>query len=380
MIKILQVFSYFQPDFTGEGIYFEKIERLFKSRGICSDVLAIRTCRPESSEKPGVGALSVKYLGLAGRTAPIQSVYIACWLLFNLRRYDIVHLHTPVDRYFVLYLLSALFGVPLIQSCTLDDSPDNVLRSYRPKFRWLVARLLRLVKVFVLISPKLLRGARQAIAEQKLRFIPQGAAVGESGTCVRVRTRRAYGYADDDVVLLFVGGICARKGVDFLVETLPALLAHDDRFRLLVVGPDLEVEYADRLRSRVSELGLEGQVRFTGALYALDSIYQLSDILAFASHQEGFGNVLLEAMAHARPVVSRRLDGVTDYVIAHGETGFLFEDEAQYVSAMRCLVDDRARRQSIGQAGRAAVAERFALSQISDRYIDLYEATVRKND
>ena len=237
--------------------------------------------------------------------------------------------------------------------------------------------MIGLAELFVLISPKLLLGARQTIPERKLKFIPQGVVLADCAAAAREDARHAFGYTEDDVVLLFVGGICARKGIDFLIESFPSLLAHNGHVRLLIVGPDLEDVYADGLRRRVVELGLQEQVRFTGSVYELDPVYQLSDIMTFASYREGFGNVLLEAMAHERPVVSRRLAGVTDYFIKHGETGFLFEDEAQYLEAMKCLIDDRAKCRSIGKAARAVVAEKFELSLISEKYIDLYRSVVR---
>ncbi len=374
MLKILQIFNYYQPDFTGEGIYFEKIEKLFRRDGISSEVLVMRTRTPAKTDAADCHGLPVTYLGLTNKSAPLQSLYLACWLVRNLRRYDIVHFHAPTDRYFATYILSALFGVRVMQSCTLNDSPDNVLRSYNPKVRWFIVRLLRLVEAFVLISPKLLLGARRTMPEDKLKFIPQGVSLGSRATTAREEVRREFGYTENDVVLLFVGGICERKGVDFLVETFPDLLAHNSQVRLLIVGPDLEDEYADALRCRVVALGLQDQVRFTGALYELDSIYQLSDIMAFASHQEGFGNVLLEAMAHGRPVVSRRLAGVTDYFIEHGTTGYLFEDESQYVDSMKNLIDDQEKRQSMGCAARRVVEEKFELSLISTQYVDLYKS------
>ena len=50
MLKILQIFNYYQPDFTGEGIYFEKIEKLFRRDGISSEVLVMRTRTPAKTD------------------------------------------------------------------------------------------------------------------------------------------------------------------------------------------------------------------------------------------------------------------------------------------------------------------------------------------
>lgn len=371
-MNVLHIFTYFRPDFTGEGIYFEKIRRIFSSNGIGNSVLAIKTAEPRCPNEQFAVDGSISYLGLRDETAPRVSLALAFWLLRNLRGYDAVHFHTIADRYFAAYIVCRLLGVRTLQSCTLDDSPDTIVRSFRPPWQLLARQMVRLASIYVAISPRLYDSARNVTPDAKLRLIPQGVAIPDGQDALRDAGREKFNYGPDDTVLLFVGGLCERKGVDFLVETFPELHAHSKNVRLLIVGPDLEDDYAENLRKRVKELRLDAEIRFAGPSDELEQIYQLSDILVFASHLEGFGNVLLEAMANARPVVSRCLHGVTDYFIEHGKTGYLFETEEQYISSLKCLINDPAQRRAVGAAARQEVSEKFEMSTIAQRYIDLY--------
>ncbi|MGH7042291.1 MAG: glycosyltransferase family 4 protein, partial [Acetobacteraceae bacterium] len=102
--------------------------------------------------------------------------------------------------------------------------------------------------------------------------------------------------------------------------------------------------------------------------------YRAADIFVFASHAEGFGNVLLEAMAYSLPPVSRRLAGVTDSFIADGETGLLFDTDAEFRAAVLRLAADPALRATIGAAAAAMVRAEYDLRAIAHRYAALYGA------
>lgn len=373
--NVLHVFNYFTPDFTGEGIYATKMFAHLAALGITSEVLVKRShprvAGMRSREMTDPVLHRVHYLP-PRRSSIAPELQIAWWMLRYGRRFGAVHYHSHCDRRFLSLLVARAFGLRVIMSCTLDDSPRALLDSYRPRFRWLAKRLLRLVHTFISISPKLHADHGGVVAGPRHLLIPQGVEVPSAPQGDRARLRKALGLADGDVALLFVGALCERKNVLFLIEQMPALLARDPRTRLFVVGPVTEDDYAERLAARTRELGLEHAVRFIGFSDRTEDWYAIADVMVFGSTNEGFGNVLLEAMAHRLPVVARRLPGVTDSFITHGETGFLFDDEDGYQRALTALADDRVLRQRIGDAARAVTAERFGLREVAKRYAAVY--------
>ncbi len=98
-----------------------------------------------------------------------------------------------------------------------------------------------------------------------------------------------------------------------------------------------------------------------------------SDILALPSVQEGFPNVLLEAMALSKPVVATAVGGVPEQVV-DGETGLLVppRDSLALASAITVLLDNPDKARSMGQAGFRRVQRRFPLTAVVDRYTQLY--------
>ncbi len=142
------------------------------------------------------------------------------------------------------------------------------------------------------------------------------------------------------------------------------------RTQLVIVGPDLEDAYAAQVRAKAAGAA----VYFAGYTNDPAPWYAAADIFVFASHAEGFGNVLLEAMAHGLPVVSRRLAGVTDAFIDDGRTGLLFDTDAELRAAVLRLAADPGLRAALGTAAAAVARADYALPDIAARYVALYEA------
>jgi glycosyltransferase involved in cell wall biosynthesis len=374
LVAVLHVFSYFNPDFTGEGIYLTKLMRHLHAAGVSGDVVAARSrgVAPEVTD----GHSRVWYFGRGDRSAGFANLRMLWWLAFNLGRYDVVHFHAWVDRYLLCHLLAKLFGRPVVHSCTLDDSISHVVGTYRPAYRPLMRRLVRLIDKMIAISPRLRDECEPMLPLGRTEFVPQGVDMptgAEGGS--RDDLRHIWGLGPGDIALLFVGGLCERKDVGFLLEQHTEVLTRCPRARLIIVGPDLENDYADALRARANAISGD-RIRFVGFMANPEDAYRVADIFVFASRSEGFGNVLVEAMAHGLAVVSRRLPGVTDAIVDDGSTGYLFDNPSGYVAHVGKLAADPELRNAIGVRARDAVRTRFGLKAAAVRYERIYRALV----
>src|SRR6185437_7233641 len=117
---------------------------------------------------------------------------------------------------------------------------------------------------------------------------------------------------------------------------------------------------------------LEGRVVFIGEVDDPDPFYEMADIMTFPSHLEGFGSVVVEAMAHGLPVIVRHLPGVNDVFVKEAETGFLFDTAEEFNEAVHKLSEDPALRQKIGRAARRLAIEQFGLMPIAKQYFMIY--------
>ena len=111
---------------------------------------------------------------------------------------------------------------------------------------------------------------------------------------------------------------CPRaKGHEELLQAARLLRDRGSTARFLVVGDAShgEEEYARTIRTLAQTLGVQDRVTFAGYRADIPALMASFDILAFPSHAESFGVVLIEAMAMGLPVVSTNTDGVVDIVV-----------------------------------------------------------------
>lgn len=155
--------------------------------------------------------------------------------------------------------------------------------------------------------------------------------------------------------ILFVGALTRGKGLDILLDALERL---PRTVRLTVVGSGPQERSFRRI---AAGRGLERRVSFLGTLNreALDAQYRTAACLVMPGRQpETFGLVGAEALRHATPVVAANLGGVGEW-LRDGVTGLLVPPCAPQAlaKAIQSVLDDPGRAASLGEAGRAFVAE-----------------------
>jgi len=372
--KVLHLLKLFRPSFTGAGIFLERLTPVMDALApnVAHDLLVTDTPRPAESVQSNSALRNIIYLQKGGISNWRREFLLLWWLLRNIQQYRVIHFHTHVDRYFLSYLLAKLFRKRVILSSALDDSVPNVIGTYRRAYRPLVRLLVRLVDLFMTISPKLYAETAAVVGPKKVHLVPIGVAVPAYPATERNATRAALGLTAEDIVLIFVGGICSRKDPLFLVERMPAVRGFCPHAKLVIVGPVLEADHQQKMLAYIRDHGLEDHVIFTGNVLDPYPLYAMADIMVFASHLEGFGCAVTEGMAHCLPAVARHLPGVNDFFVHQGKTGFLFRTPEDYLGALRLLIDDPVRRRQIGLAARHLILSEFDDAKAAKRILSIY--------
>ncbi|MBO9616558.1 MAG: glycosyltransferase [Dyadobacter sp.] len=162
-----------------------------------------------------------------------------------------------------------------------------------------------------------------------ITIIPCGFSADEFHPSARLIARRYLGLDEDELVLLQLGRVVPRKGIDNVIRSLRYL--HDiPKLRLLVVGgatdvPDFEKDQEFiRLRDIARAEGVLERVEFTGRRnrQQLKQYYQAADFFISTPWYEPFGITPLEAMACGTPVIGSAVGGIK-YTVKDRETGFL---------------------------------------------------------
>ena len=177
--------------------------------------------------------------------------------------------------------------------------------------------------------------------------------------------RRSLGIADDEAVVLFVARLVLEKGLDTLAATLAQLEARGVRHKALIVGEGPARPWIEAQAPQAIFAGYQ-----TGE--ALARAYASSDVMFNPSSTETFGNVTLEAMASALPVVAARATGSLS-LVADGINGILTtpDDVDGSADALTYYIADPAARAEAGAAGLRASA-RYDWDRINRSLLDRY--------
>ena len=175
--------------------------------------------------------------------------------------------------------------------------------------------------------------------------------------------------APENPVALWVGLPGPVKHIELLLDAFARAHAALPAARLVLVG-DFSGRPALAARAEREYVRLAGRV----AHEDLPPYYALADVYAHSSRHEGFGKVLVEALAAGTPVAATRSDGA-EAIVRHGETGLLADHTpASLGDAILVLLRDPARARAMGAAGRADVLARFDY----ERQLDAIAATFRR--
>jgi len=187
------------------------------------------------------------------------------------------------------------------------------------------------------------------------------------------KSREELGFKDNQVLLVTVGRLVARKGLDQLLQMVKKL-DHDD-IRLVVIGSGPQEE---NLKNLATQLSIQDKVIFKGFIDEEEktALLKTSDIYVSTSQHEGFGLVYLEGMATGNPIVCYNYGGQTDF-LSNDETGYLVElnDEAAFLEKVQYLIDHADLRTKMSNNCLHKVEDYF-IDKCAEKYEQLFEKII----
>ena len=295
--------------------------------------------------------------------------------LLSAGKFDVINTHFVLPTGPVGDALAHHAGIPNILSVHGGDlyDPSKLTSPHRHAIlRAWVRRLIRRADVVVGQSLNTLENMHKYYTPEIMGLrIPLGIA---RPACYNA-ARSDFGYTAEDVLLITVGRLVARKAVDQLVQMVSRLA--NPKVHLIVVGSGPEQE---NLQAQAAALGVQDQIHFMGFVDDCEKfrLLEIADIYVSTSQHEGFSLSYLEGMVKGLPIIAYDYGGHTDYLV-DGETGYLvpLNNLDQFILCTQKMIAEPGLRAAVRQTN-LAIVEDYFIDSTATRYEELFNLTVEK--
>ncbi|MFA0783568.1 glycosyltransferase family 4 protein [Fervidibacter sacchari] len=210
---------------------------------------------------------------------------------------------------------------------------------------------------------------------KKVWVIPNGVDLNKFRVMARQEARQQLGLDEDKRYLLYVGRLVAVKGLDLLLDAFAQLTQKWRDVELLLIGDGAERE---ALKHQATALGIRDKVHFVGAQPHERIVLWMNagDVFCLPSRKEGFGAVLIEALACGTPVVATSVGGIPE-IVTDGRVGRLVRsrDPKELAACIEEVLETHWDRQRL----RDYVAERFSFDVVTRKLLEMYGSVMRES-
>jgi len=219
----------------------------------------------------------------------------------------------------------------------------------------------------------------------KISIAPCGFTTEEFFPVDSQKAKKQLGFSEDEHVILQIGRMVPRKGVDNVIRAISYLNIPDKKIRLVIVGGEKDnPEFNDgseisRLYALAKDLQVDHLVTFAGRKKRdqLKYFYSAADLFITTPWYEPFGITPLEAMACGTPVIGSNVGGIK-YSVIDGKTGLLVEPKKPELLAerIRFLINNPSLLSKLGKAAFIDVNSRFTWKKVASKIEEIYESVL----
>lgn len=319
----------------------------------------------ESLCYPGAIVPRIKERKIRVLLVPFLFISLYLHLLKLLPEYDVVHAHWLLPQ----GIVQSFFKKPYI----VTGHGGDVTSLNRGIIKKLKIRCLRRAGNVTVVSEHLKNKVLKLVPELEPSVISMGVNAKKFGKQYYIPNYFGQG---DKKVVLFVGRLAEKKGVTYLVDAMCRIDA-----KLVIVGDGPLRNALEEQAKLINENENDEKIKFLGAktheelkvIYASSDVFVVPSVTAKDGDQEGFGLVMLEAMASGLPVVASNSGGISQ-LIHDGENGILCaeRDSVGLSKNINNLLTDCHLYKNITDGG-AKTVKHFDYLQISQQYLHIIQ-------
>jgi glycosyltransferase involved in cell wall biosynthesis len=389
-IKVLHVFApNFRSRFGGQNITWKNNFMQWNSPDVAHYVLDYEKKQLIDSKEAFVFKYPEVQQGTSQRERAFWILSLFRLLIKCKNEYDILHVHVLWWGGLLIGPWSKLNKIPAIyESILLDsDTPGGIIKE--KQFSRLKIQCLKNYQAILAISEYLADDYKKyGFAKDQIVTLMNcvDTELFSPVESVEQKTtlRNKFHLPQNAQILVFVGSIKERKGVDILIHGFIGASLQQPDLHLLVIGPNnkkenpsVDADFVNSLYTLLKMNELADRVSFTGMIQnrqELAEMYRAADIFVFPSNNEGLGNVVLEAMAAGLPVVVSQLP-VLEKVIKDKENGLFIPigDTDALRNAVLMLIQDPTLASKIGRKARYYSKQNHSFSEWQTKLVAFYQ-------
>ena len=209
------------------------------------------------------------------------------------------------------------------------------------------------------------------VANENIEAIPTGVEEEFYQNADRNKIRNKFNIKDDEILLLLVSRLTQEKNIEFLFNSVIAVLKNNERARFLIAGDGYLLP---KLKKLVRDNNLEGRIIFEGMVpkVELKNYYAAGDIFVYSSKSETQGMIVSEAMYCGLPIVALDAPGICD-LVQNNVNGFLTsENKDEFAAAVEKLIDNNELRKKFSEASKKIAHENFTDQICTSKMLSLY--------
>lgn len=376
-MKVALVVEWFNRDAGGVAYHVSELANVFSKNGMDVTVITNKVERPFSN-------VNADILEVEGVTDPLFGTNISPAVNKKLKgflkdNFDVVHAHHAFSR-LPLATLSLAYkqNIPsVLTTHTVSFFPDyeyfwNFISYGYPRYRMVISKVNKIIAVS--------EAAKKFISyftQKDAVVIPNGVSIKKFHPVDKYLAREKVGL-DGNPIILYVGRLVPKKGVDVLIRSMKEVVKSYPHALLVIAGSG---KMMPLLKTLVRIAGLEKNILFLGFVgeNLLPYLYNSADVFALPSiTAESFGIVLLEAMASGLPIVASNVGGIAE-VLEKGKYGLLVEpgNSKELTKAIITVLENENLRNELAKEGRKVAKEKYAWEKVANKIIEVYSSLVK---
>lgn len=181
----------------------------------------------------------------------------------------------------------------------------------------------------------------------------------------------SFGFGEKDIIVGMAASLEPRKGHKYAIDVAQRIITQNNNVKFVFAGDGYLKE---QIKEDIKKGGLEVNIKLSGFLDNVEDFFAMCDTVILTSLWEGLPQVLVQAAASGRPMVSFDVEGVRE-VIRDGENGFVvpIKDVDAMTEKISFLIGDMERARSMGAAGQGIIGYEWSVDNMVYEIAEIYK-------